>query len=117
MLPLATAVAPVPAIAAAFRRPSSLAIAGWKMFDAQGALTTDPRYASRVILPYPATMDGALFEASWNECDGPINGNYVGLPCSTHRGLDDDRGPRGRGCLQETPDVRPRSAHLPARLR
>ncbi|MGZ6404297.1 MAG: hypothetical protein ACXWTJ_22775 [Bdellovibrionota bacterium] len=62
----------------------------WKMFDAKGALTNDARYATRVVLPYPADITGALLEANWNECDGPINGNYVGLPCSTHRGLSDD---------------------------
>jgi len=27
------------------------------------------------------------FRENWNECQGNLNGNYVGLPCSTNRGM------------------------------
>lgn len=62
----------------------------WKMYDAEGKTTDDPRYAFRVMLPYPMDVSSALFEAMWNECEGTVNGNYVGLPCSKNRGLSDD---------------------------
>lgn len=62
----------------------------WTMFDAQGAITQDVRYAHRVLLPYPVEFSGAPLVTNWDECDGALNGNYVGLPCSKNRGLSDD---------------------------
>ena len=62
----------------------------WKLYDAEGKLTDDPRFAVRVILPYPAEMNAALFEVKWNECEGPITGNYTGYPCNKNRGLSDE---------------------------
>jgi len=64
--------------------------ADWKMFDAEGEVTDDPRFALRVIMPYPLDVERALFEVRWNECDGPVTGNYTGLPCNRNRGLSDD---------------------------
>lgn len=63
--------------------------ATWKMFDAEGALTDDPRFAVRVIMPMPMP-DGKTVDVMWDECAGPISGNYSGLPCASHRGLADD---------------------------
>jgi hypothetical protein len=60
----------------------------WKLFDAEGAITEDPRFAIRVIMPFRTT--GNAVDVEWNECVGNINGNYVGLPCAAHRGLSND---------------------------
>jgi hypothetical protein len=62
----------------------------WKMFDAEGNVTLDPRFAIRVIMPYHADISQAMFEVNWNECEGPITGNYTGMPCNKNRGLSDD---------------------------
>ena len=62
----------------------------WKMFDAEGEVTTDARFALHVIMPYPMDVNSAMFDVTWNECMGSITGNYVGLPCNKNRGLSDD---------------------------
>jgi hypothetical protein len=63
--------------------------ASWKLFDAEGQITEDPRFALRVIMPLPMRQDGTV-DASWDECAGPISGNYSGEDCSKTRGLSDD---------------------------
>ena len=63
---------------------------GWQMFDAEGQVTEDARFAQRVIMPYPADVSTAMFEVKWNECEGPVTGNYTGYPCNKNRGLADD---------------------------
>jgi hypothetical protein len=62
----------------------------WKMFDAEGQVTTDPHFALRVIMPYPSDINAAMFDVKWNECQGALTGNYSGLPCNKNRGLSDD---------------------------
>ena len=62
----------------------------WKMFDAEGAVTEDPHFALHVIMPYPLGTSASMFDANWNECNGPFSGNYMGLPCSRNRNLSDD---------------------------
>ncbi|MGZ3650865.1 MAG: hypothetical protein ACXVB9_01025 [Bdellovibrionota bacterium] len=64
--------------------------ASWKMFDAEGEITTDAAFAARVIMPYPLDPGQASIDVIWDECDGSITGNYTGLPCNKHRGLSDD---------------------------
>lgn len=63
---------------------------GWKMFNAEGEETSDPRFAIRVIMPFESDLSSAMFEVKWNECEGPISGNYVGFACNNHRHLSDD---------------------------
>jgi hypothetical protein len=67
-----------------------VAQADWKMFDAEGEVTDDPRFALRVIMPYDTDESGKKIDVIWNECSGPISGNYTGLPCNRTRGLSDD---------------------------
>jgi hypothetical protein len=63
----------------------------WKMYDAEGEVTDDPRFALRVIMPYPVLSTDSIFmDTVWNECQGPVTGNYTGLPCNKNRGLSDD---------------------------
>ncbi|HEY8279273.1 MAG TPA: hypothetical protein VIH99_06605 [Bdellovibrionota bacterium] len=63
----------------------------WKMFDAEHQPTSDPQFASSVIIPYPMeSADAAMFEVVWNECEGAIQGNYVGTKCRSKEFLADD---------------------------
>jgi hypothetical protein len=65
--------------------------ADWKMFDAEGEVTKDPRFALRVIMPYPTDeSSNKSIDVIWNECQGPISGNYVGVSCARTRGLADE---------------------------
>ncbi len=62
----------------------------WKMFDAEGQPTDDPRVAFRVLMPAPTEGDAMAFDTVWKECEGNITGNFNGYPCSNRRGLADD---------------------------
>jgi hypothetical protein len=63
---------------------------GWKLFDAEGSETDDAQLAQRVIMPYPLDVSTAMFDVKWNECSGPISGNYAGIRCNRNRGLSDE---------------------------
>jgi|GEM_PF-7123965 len=62
----------------------------WKMYDAEGQPTDDPRVAFRVLMPAPTEGDAMAFDVVWKECEGNITGNYNGYACSNRRGLADD---------------------------
>jgi hypothetical protein len=64
--------------------------ATWTMFDAEGNETQDAHFALKVIMPYAANVEDTLYDVIWNECAGPVSGNYTGLPCNKKRGLADD---------------------------
>lgn len=62
----------------------------WKMFDAEGQPTDDPRIAFRVLMPAPTEGDAMAFDTVWKECEGNITGNFNGYACTNKRGLADD---------------------------
>lgn len=62
----------------------------WKMYDAEGQPTDDPRQAFRVLMPSPTEGDAMAFDVVWKECEGNVTGNFNGYACSNRRGLADD---------------------------
>ena len=62
----------------------------WKMYDAEGQPTDDPRQAFRVLMPAPTEGDAMAFDVVWKECEGNVTGNFNGYSCTNKRGLSDE---------------------------
>jgi hypothetical protein len=61
----------------------------WGLIDKNDEPTDEVKSAVKVILPFPEKSDLQKIVVSWNECDGPVSGNYTGYPCSRGRGMAD----------------------------